>query len=180
MSRTSTTTPSPADPPVVLGIDPGIGTTGYGALAVERNALTVRAFGVIRTPPRTPDADRLAQLERAIDDLIARFRPRALAIEKLFFNTNTTTAMAVSQARGAILAAAGRANVFVREFTPLQVKLAVAGYGRADKGQMQRMVMLQLKLKEPPRPDDAADALALAICGAYGGHLVAGAPRLVG
>jgi len=165
MSRKSTTTPPPTDLRVALGIDPGLGTTGYGVIAARNGTLTALEYGTIRTAVKTPDADRLAELERQVTKLIKRHHPDTVAIEKLFFNTNTTTAMMVSQARGAILSACGQAHIPVQEFTPLQVKLAIGGYGRADKRQMQRMVMLLLRLKEVPRPDDAADALAIAICG---------------
>lgn len=153
-------------PHTILGIDPGLATTGYGVLAATPAALAARGFGVIRTPPKRPDAERLVQLQREVMALISRFRPDLVAVEKLFFNTNTATAMAVSQARGTVLAACGQAGIPVRECTPLEVKLAISGYGRADKRQMQRMVMLLLGLRRQPRPDDAADALAVAIWGA--------------
>jgi len=154
------------EPRTILGIDPGLATTGYGVLTATPAALATRGFGVIRTPPKRPDAERLVQLQREVTALISRFRPDLVAVEKLFFNTNTATAMAVSQARGTVLAACGQAGIPVHECTPLEVKLAISGYGRADKRQMQRMVSLLLKLKELPRPDDAADALAVAIWGA--------------
>lgn len=150
----------------VLGIDPGLATTGFGVLSVTPSRLTARTYGVIRTPAGQVDAIRLATLQRELAAVITRYRPDVVAVEKLFFNTNITTAMAVSQARGVVLAVCGQSGLPVRECTPLAVKLAVSGYGRADKRQMQRMVMLLLKLKQPPRPDDAADALAVAICGA--------------
>ena len=150
----------------VLGIDPGLATTGFGVLTVAPGTISAQAFGVIRTPAHRPDTERLVSIQRELEALISRYRPDLVAVEKLFFNTNTTTAMAVSQARGAVLAVCGAAHLPVGEYTPLEVKQAVTGYGRADKGQMQRMVALLLKLKEIPRPDDAADALAVAICGA--------------
>ena len=150
----------------VLGIAPGLATTGFGVLTVTPATLTARAYGVIETPAGQADAKRLATLQGELAAVIARYRPDLVAVEKLFFNTNLTTAMAVSQARGAVLAVCGQLGLAVHECTPLEVKLAVSGYGRADKRQMQRMVTLLLKLKTLPQPDDAADALAVAICGA--------------
>lgn len=150
----------------VLGVDPGLATTGYGVLAVATDTLTVLDFGILKTPAHHPLAERLIGLQRQFSAICKRYRPDLVAVEKIFFNTNTTTAIAVSQARGVLLATCGQANIPVRECTPLEVKLAVSGFGRADKRQIQRMVMLLLKLKAAPRPDDAADALAIAIWGA--------------
>ena len=149
----------------VLGLDPGLAATGYGVLAVRHHDAAVIECGVLRTSPQLSLPQRLVELQRAVTALLARYRPDLAAVEKIFFNTNTTTAMAVSQARGVVVAACGQAGARVRECTPLEVKLAVSGYGRADKRQMQRMVTLLLKLEQPPQPDDAADALAIAIWG---------------
>lgn len=150
----------------ILGIDPGLATTGYGVIRAGTHALSAHGVGVMRTAAGQPDAQRLDCLQQEFRALLKKIRPHLVAVEKLFFNTNITTAMAVSQARGAVLAVCGDIGVSVVECTPLQVKLAVTGYGRADKRQLQRMVMVLLKLKEIPQPDDAADALAVAICGA--------------
>lgn len=151
---------------VILGIDPGLARTGYGVIAVKPGMLHAIGYGVVQTPARKPDADRLAEISRGIRTLLKKFHPDAVAVEKLFFNTNTKTAMMVSQARGVILSACGHAGVEVSEYTPLQVKMAVVGYGRADKIQIQHMVQTILNLQTAPQPDDAADALAVAICGA--------------
>lgn len=149
----------------VLGVDPGLATTGYGILAVDTDTLTVLDFGILKTPAHHPLAERLVSLQQQLTTLLKRHRPDLVAIEKIFFNTNATTAIAVSQARGVLMSACGQANIPVRECTPLEVKRTVSGFGRADKRQMQRMVMLLLKLKDVPQPDDAADALAIAIWG---------------
>ncbi len=158
--------PTTAETRLIFGIDPGLATTGYGVIRATNDALSAHGMGVIRTAAGQPDARRLDNLQRELRALLRDTRPQLVAVEKIFFNTNTATAMAVSQARGAVLAVCGDFGLPVVECTPLQVKLAVAGYGRADKRQLQRMVMLLLKLKTLPRPDDAADALAVAIWGA--------------
>lgn len=149
----------------VLGIDPGTATTGYGVVesdaAQKEEALD---YGVIRTESDEPPARRLAVIYGAVTDLLNRHRPDALAVEQLFFNRNVRSALAVGQARGAVLLAAAHQGVPVLEYTPLQVKMAVAGYGRAEKQQIQAMVRAILRLGETPRPDDAADALAVALC----------------
>jgi crossover junction endodeoxyribonuclease RuvC len=155
--------------PVVLGIDPGVSRCGYGVVGAEGSALSARACGVIRTPPGDPLPDRLAALQVELEGLLTEFRPAAVAVERVFFQTNVRTAMSVGQASGLALAAAARAGIPVCQYTPNEVKQAVAGYGAADKAQVQAMVARLLHLAEVPRPPDAADALALAIC-----HLSAG------
>lgn len=148
----------------VLGIDPGTATTGYGVVEETGNQLSALAFGVIRTPAGQPLATRLQTIHREVGALVDRWRPLAASVEELFFSTNARTAMSVGQARGVTLLALADAGLDVAEYTPTAVKQAVTGYGNADKGQMQEMVRLLLGLEEVPRPDDAADALAVAIC----------------
>ncbi len=152
---------------IVLGIDPGTALTGYGV--VERIGPRVRAvdYGCIRTPADRPLAERLLEIRAAISDLIATHEPSLVAVERLFFNRNVQTAFAVGQARGAILLTAAEHGLPVFEFTPNEVKMAVTGYGRAPKEQVQRMVQIVLGLPDLPHPDDAADALAIAICLAH-------------
>ena len=154
---------------VVLGIDPGVSRCGYGAVLAEGSTLETRAYGVIRTPPGDPLPDRLAALQGELEGLLAELRPAAVAVERVFFQTNVRTAMSVGQASGLALAAAARAGIAVCQYTPNEVKQAVAGYGAAGKAQVQAMVARLLHLPEVPKPPDAADALALAIC-----HLSAG------
>lgn len=149
---------------VVLGIDPGTATTGYGLVREEGDALQAVAFGVIRTEPDVPLAQRLASLYTQLSALVHTHQPDAAAVEELFFSRNVRTAMAVGQARGVALLALAHAHIPVDEYTPRQVKQAVAGYGNAAKDQVQEMVRLLLNLPEVPQPDDAADALAIAIC----------------
>ena len=152
---------------IVLGIDPGTALTGYGV--VERTGSRIRAidYGCIETPADRPLAERLLEIRAAIADLIGRHDPSLVAVERLFFNRNVQTAFAVGQARGAVLLTAAEHGLPVFEFTPNEVKIAVTGYGRAPKAQVQRMVQVVLGLPELPRPDDAADALAIAICLAH-------------
>jgi len=148
-----------------MGIDPGTATTGYCVLGSDsRDNVNVIEYGCIRTPKTDTPQKRLAQIHGELKELFQRFQPKCVAVEKLFFNTNTKTAMAVGQARGVILLAAAGAGLDIAEYTPLQVKMALTGYGRADKRQMQQMVKTLLKLESIPKPDDAADALAVALC----------------
>lgn len=150
---------------MVLGIDPGTATTGYG-LVTENSAgeLVAVDYGVIITPPDLPMHERLLLLYRKLQELMLLHHPTTGAVEKLFFQRNVTTAIAVGQARGVILLAMAEAGFSVSEYTPMEVKQAVSGYGGADKAQVQEMVRLLLNLETIPRPDDAADALAVAIC----------------
>lgn len=148
----------------VLGIDPGTAITGYGVVEERAGELSLVECGVIRTSPEAGLPARLKEIYQAVQGLIARLAPAAVAVEALFFNTNVRTAFAVGQARGVCLLAAAQAHLPVYEYTPLQVKQAVVGYGRAEKQQIQEMVRLMLRLEDIPRPDDAADAVAIAIC----------------
>jgi crossover junction endodeoxyribonuclease RuvC len=150
---------------LVLGIDPGTGTTGYGVVGMSATgAYVLLAYGVIRTPAHAPMHLRLQELFEDLRKLIAEFRPQSLAVEKLFFGRNVTTAITVGQARGIVLLAAALEQLEVAEYTPAEVKQAIAGYGNADKRQVQEMVQRILDLPEIPRPDDAADGVAIAVC----------------
>ncbi len=149
---------------LVIGIDPGTARTGYGLVRETEAGLVPVAFGVIETLAGAPLPQRLQTIYRELRALLTLHGPASGAVEKLFFARNVTTAMTVGQARGVALLALAEAGVAVSEYTPLEVKQAVAGYGRADKLQMQAMVRTLLGLAEVPRPDDAADALAVAIC----------------
>jgi crossover junction endodeoxyribonuclease RuvC len=148
----------------VLGIDPGISTTGYGVVERERGRHRAVALGAIKTSPALAQADRLALLQREIVALIAQHAPEVVAIESLFFNANVRTAMAVGQASGVVLASAAAAGLEVFSYTPPEVKQSVVGVGHAAKPQVQAMVAAVLGLSAPPSPPDAADACALAIC----------------
>ncbi|HXY93967.1 MAG TPA: crossover junction endodeoxyribonuclease RuvC [Acidimicrobiia bacterium] len=149
---------------VVLGIDPGVSRCGYGAVAREGSRLTAVACGVIRTAPGEPLPTRLAALAAELELLVAETRPVAVAVERVLFQVNARTAMSVGQASGLALTAAGRAGIPVVHYSPNEVKLAVAGDGGAGKEEVQQMVARLLGLRDVPRPADAADALALAIC----------------
>jgi len=150
--------------PVVLGIDPGVSRCGYGVVRRDGGRFHAVAYGVIRTPPRDELPTRLATLLRELDALMVEFRPVAVAVERVLFQVNTRTAMSVGQASGLALALAGRAGVPVVNYSPNEVKLAVAGDGNAGKYEVQTMVTRLLQLAEVPDPPDAADALALALC----------------
>jgi len=150
---------------LVIGIDPGTAITGYGLVREdERGDLHAVAYGVITTPARLPMPQRLLILHRELQDILTLHRPQSGAVEKLFFQRNVTTAISVGQARGVALLGLAEAGLDVMEYTPMEIKQAVAGYGGADKHQVQYMVRALLNLEEIPRPDDAADALAVAIC----------------
>lgn len=151
-----------------LGIDPGIATVGFGVVDSEKNKQSLVRCGVITTPAGTSLSSRLDRIFSDIEELIRMFSPDAMAVEELFFNTNITTGIAVAQGRGVILLAGYRSGVPIFEYTPLQVKQAVVGYGRAEKNQVIDMVRRILNMKEAPKPDDAADAVAIAICHARG------------
>lgn len=148
----------------VLGIDPGVSRCGYCCLEQRPDRTRARAIGVITTPTDQPLPDRLAELQRELRALVAEWRPAAVAVEQVFFQVNVRTAMSVGQASGIAMAEAAAAGAEVVQYTPNQVKQAVAGYGAAGKAQVQRMVQTLLGLPEPPRPADAADAAALALC----------------
>jgi crossover junction endodeoxyribonuclease RuvC len=147
----------------ILGIDPGTGILGFGVIDSEKNKSQLVDAGVIRTPVKEDDAVRLFTIYEELTDIIAETKPTAMSVEKLFFAQNVTTAMTVSQARGVVLLAGKQAGLEIYEYTPLQIKQAVTGYGRAEKKQIQEMVRVILGLKEIPKPDDCADALAAAI-----------------
>ncbi|MBR5094840.1 MAG: crossover junction endodeoxyribonuclease RuvC [Oscillospiraceae bacterium] len=148
----------------ILGIDPGIATIGFGAIETRGNRQKLLRCGVITTPAHTSLSSRLEQIFRDTGDLLSIFRPDAVSVEELFFNTNITTGIAVAHGRGVILLACQMAKVPIYEYTPLQVKQAVVGYGRAEKAQVMEMVKRICGLPAPPKPDDAADAVALALC----------------
>lgn len=151
----------------VLGVDPGLAITGYGVVEGERDVLRPLAYAAIRTPAREPLAQRLLHLYREMTAVLAEYRPAVLAVERLFFGRNVTTAMNVGQARGVVLLCAAQHGVPVVEYTPAQVKQALTGYGAAPKAQVQYMVRALLNLDDVPRPDDVADALAVAVCHLY-------------
>ncbi len=149
----------------VLGIDPGIASTGFGCIdTASDQSYRMVDCGVIKTLPKTDTGERLHIIHNELFHLIKQFTPDVLVVEQLFFNTNQKTAILVGQARGVILMTGAKAQVRCHEFTPIQVKMAVTGYGRADKKQVQEMVRIILNLEKIPKPDDAADALALALC----------------
>jgi crossover junction endodeoxyribonuclease RuvC len=147
----------------ILGIDPGTGILGFGIIESAKGKAQLVDAGVIRTPVKEDDAVRLLTIYEELTDIIAQAKPSEMAVEKLFFARNVTTAMTVAQARGVVLLAGMQAGLTIHEYTPLQIKQAITGYGKADKKQVQEMVRVLLSLKSIPKPDDAADALAAAI-----------------
>ena len=149
---------------IILGIDPGLAIVGWGIIESVRGNIRPIAFGAITTPAHTDIEARLLMIQNDMEALINKYKPDEMAIEELFFNTNITTGIAVAEARGVILCTAHSMGVKISEYTPLQVKQAVVGYGRAEKQQVISMVTTILKLKSPPKPDDTADAVAIAIC----------------
>lgn len=149
---------------VVMGVDPGTARTGYGVVAAEGGLLSLVACGLIVTAPGIPLEARLLEIHDQVYQVIQDHRPHALAVEQLFFGKNAKTASSVGQARGAVLVAAARSRVPVLEYAPLEVKMALVGYGRAPKQQIQGMVKALLRLAEAPKPDDVADAVAVAVC----------------
>lgn len=152
---------------IILGLDPGTARTGFGVLEIQKSKLKIIAYGCIETSLKFSTADRLEKIHRQLTKLIKKYQPQQAAVEDIFFFKNLKTAIKVSQARGVLLCAVAQMKIPVAEYTPLQVKQAVSGYGRADKQQVQKMVQIILNLKEIPKPDDAADALAVAICCAH-------------
>ena len=149
---------------ITLGIDPGLAIVGWAVLESERGRLRPIAFGAITTPAHTSVESRLLIIKKDLEDIIDRYSPSEMAIEELFFNTNITTGITVAEARGVILCTAHAKGVKISEYTPLQVKQAVVGYGKAEKHQVIAMVTTILNLPKPPKPDDTADAVAIAIC----------------
>ncbi|MDR1439037.1 MAG: crossover junction endodeoxyribonuclease RuvC [Clostridiales bacterium] len=152
---------------IIVGVDPGFAIVGYGAVKYEGSKFTTLGYGSITTSPATPFPERLLKIHESLSEELARYRPDSVAVEQLYFNNNAKTAIMVAQGRGAALLAAARLRIPIAEYTPLQVKMAVTGYGRGDKGQVQQMVKTILGLAETPKPDDVADALAVAICHAH-------------
>ncbi len=149
----------------IIGIDPGTGILGFGVIDVDdKGKIALVDAGVIRTPVKEDDAVRLQTIYEELSDIITQNKPTVMAVEKLFFARNVTTAMTVAQARGVVLLLGQQNGLQLHEYTPMQIKQAITGYGKADKKQMQEMVRVLLQLKEIPKPDDAADALAAAIC----------------
>ncbi|MFA5561264.1 MAG: crossover junction endodeoxyribonuclease RuvC [Eubacteriales bacterium] len=149
---------------VILGIDPGLALVGWGVIEKRGYRFCPVAYGAIRTPPKTAVETRLEMIYEELGRLIEKYRPDEMAVEELFFNSNQTTGIAVAEARGVILLCARQHGLNLGEYTPLQVKQAVVGYGRADKRQVMAMVTSLLGLRQPPKPDDTADALAIALC----------------
>jgi len=152
---------------IILGIDPGLATVGFGIIKFERQKFATLNYGAIITPPKLPIHERLQMIYDGMQQLIDSYKPTDLVVEELFFNTNQKTIIAVSEARGVILLAGQKNKLYIDEYTPLQVKQSVVGYGRAEKIQVMTMVKNILNLEKIPKPDDAADALALAICHAH-------------
>ncbi len=151
----------------IIGIDPGTGILGFGVVEVKGSKVTLVTAGVITTPAHTPLPDRLEEIYEGLTGIIAETQPSVMAIERLFFNQNVTTAISVAQARGVAMLTAKQAKLKIEEYTPQQIKQTITGYGKADKKQVQEMVRMQLGLKEVPKPDDCADALAAAIMCAF-------------
>lgn len=156
----------------ILGIDPGYAIVGYGVVDYDGLHFKVVGYGAITTPANTPFANRLAAIYTDMKTVIEKYSPQDMSIEKLYFNTNTTTAIEVAEARGVILLAAKEHGLSISEYTPLQVKSSITGYGKAEKHQVMEMVKSFLNLSAVPKPDDTADALALAVChGHYKGSM---------
>lgn len=153
----------------ILGIDPGYAIVGYGVIEYDNVRFRVINYGAITTSPETPFDKRLLEIYKDMTSLLEQFEPDCVSVEKLYFNTNITTGIDVAQARGVIILSAAEHGIPIYEYTPLQVKVAVTGYGRADKHQMQEMTRNILRLPSIPKPDDTADALAIAICHAHTG-----------
>ncbi len=149
---------------IIFGIDPGVADTGYGIIKTDGQKLSCLDYGSIKTKAKTELGERLEIISKELDKIIKKHKPDLIAVEQLFFCKNIKTALVVGQARGVVLLTARQSKIPTVEFTPLQVKQAVSSYGQASKTQVQKMVKILLDLKEMPRPDDAADALAIAIC----------------
>lgn len=156
---------------IILGIDPGYAIVGIGVLEYKGNKFRPIEYNAITTNASSITSLRLKKIKEEIQEYLHKYKPDAVAIEELFFNNNAKTAIAVAQARGVLVAEVASKNIPIYEYTPLQIKQAVTGYGRADKGQMQQMVKMLLNLNAIPKPDDAADALAVAICHAHSSRI---------
>jgi crossover junction endodeoxyribonuclease RuvC len=154
---------------VILGIDPGLAIVGWGVIEYKNSKVKTIGYGSIETPAHIPTEERLLLIYKGLKQLIDTYHPDQMAVEELFFNTNITTGIRVAEARGVILMCAHGLGVKVFEYTPLQVKQSVVGYGRAEKKQVISMVTMLLGLEKPPKPDDTADALAIALCHAHSG-----------
>ena len=164
---------------VIVGFDPGIATLGYGVIKTEKGSRPEMIdYGIVSTPKDENLAVRLAMLEKGVSQIIEKFKPDEIAVEELFFAKNVKTAIAVAHARGVILLTAVKECGQIFEYTPLQIKQALTGYGRADKRQIQQMVKTFLNLKAVPKPDDAADALAVALCHAQTSSVLGGSFRI--
>ncbi|AOY76935.1 crossover junction endodeoxyribonuclease RuvC [Clostridium formicaceticum] len=155
---------------IILGIDPGIAIMGYGVINYTGNRFQVMDYGAITTSSKISTAERLKKIYEELNIIIIKYHPEAVVIEELFFNTNAKTVLLVGQARGVAVLAAANNNKPVYEYTPLQVKQGVVGYGRAEKHQVQQMIKTILNLEKVPKPDDVADALAVAVCHAHSGN----------
>jgi crossover junction endodeoxyribonuclease RuvC len=153
--------------PIILGLDPGIARTGFGVVASDVDSIRHLRHGCITTPKESAGSDRLVMIVDQVGKLIEEVKPDMIAIEELFFASNVTTGISVAQARGAMIATAARFQIPITSYTPLEVKQAITGYGRADKRQMQKMITMVLGLPAIPTPDDAADALAVAVTHAH-------------
>ena len=153
----------------ILGIDPGLAIVGWGVIEYKNAKFRTVAYGSMRTAAGLPTHERLAEIDRQLDEIIEKYKPEELSIEELFWNTNQTTGIRVAEARGVILCRCHKRGLKISEYTPLQIKQAVVGYGRAEKRQVIKMVTMILGLPEPPKPDDTADALAAAVCHAHSG-----------
>lgn len=156
---------------IIMGVDPGYAITGYGIISYDRGKLRPLDFGVISTPAGQAFELRLLTIFEGLEELMDHYKPEVVAVEELFFSNNKTTAIGTAQARGMVLLAAAKRGLPIYEYTPMQIKKAVTGEGRAEKAQVQMMVRILLGLREVPKPDDAADALAVAICQAHTGQL---------
>lgn len=154
---------------IILGIDPGLAIVGWGVIEYKNSKFRTIAYGAINTPKEMATSERLLRIYRELGELIIKYKPEQVAIEELFFNTNITTGIRVGEARGVILLVCEMAHLNIAEYTPLQVKQAVVGYGRAEKKQVISLVTMILGLEKPPKPDDTADALAIAVCHAHCG-----------
>lgn len=152
---------------IILGIDPGYAIVGYGVVDYKSNHFSVLSYGAVTTAAGMPFNERLERIYDGITEVIEKYKPVSIAIEKLFYNSNAKTVIDVSQARGVLILAAQKKGLTISEYTPLQVKQSVVGYGRAEKKQVQEMTKILLNLEKIPKPDDAADALAMAICHAH-------------
>lgn len=159
---------------VILGIDPGLAIVGWGVLEYYKGSFRVMGYGSIQTKAGLPVEERITQIYDSMNVIIDKYKPEVMAIEELFWNTNQKTGISVAEARGTILLAAHKKGLKINEYTPLQVKQAVVGYGRAEKKQVIAMVTSILKLPKPPKPDDTADALAIAICQGHAGSNILG------